>query len=201
MSLLQRQYSSAACEAFFSAIGRVPAPSVDPVGGGGPGGPAAQSPDSHYGHPVYSMGIPGLAGVAALSPRLIGTNFTLPDSNGLCVSGDVPENAVQGVALRASKKLGPAVDKSHSAFLQLSSFREVATNDFEVRLLRIPGLRFEAFWLKAPPYLPNFSADDLVYPFISFHKEIPESQIVSMTDFMKVARPLAIKEASLPRPR
>src|SRR6266542_2919283 len=173
MSLFERPTPEAARNAFRAGI----------QGGNETVGPDyPNAPEFH--HPVYAVGLRALDGGAAFSPKQVGWQFLTRDSDGRAIGGDVPQTSLDGGALTTSRMQGPAVDKALQAILTTQELDQVRRNDYEVRVLRIPGLRIEAFWLKAKPYQDRPVSDDFVFPYLSFAEEIPERQLLPMSKFV-----------------
>ena len=118
------------------------------------------------------------------------------DADGEAIGGDVPDTSLDG-EFRASHKKGPAVDKALKAILAIRDLDQVRGNDYEVRVLRIPGQRTEVFWLKAKPFQHGPVRDDLVFPYISFAKAIPEGALLPMATYVANARQLSAREIEL----
>jgi hypothetical protein len=65
---------------------------------------------------------------------------------------------------------------------------EVTEHDYELRILAIPGLLTECFWLK---WLPENPDRDLIVPFATAQKELMPLHPYSAGDFLKIVGPLA----------
>jgi len=73
---------------------------------------------------------------------------------------------------------------------QLSALRFVKAlvpDDYELRLLTIPALSIEVFWLKAPPT----GAPDFVVAVDLRNSELPDRTLIPIDTFLETVRPLA----------
>jgi hypothetical protein len=86
---------------------------------------------------------------------------------------------------------GLRVSDALMATQPLSSLPEVANNDYELRVLAVPGLNLEAFWLAAQ----NAGSPDLIVPFPAGPEQpIPALRAQNpykMVTFLALIRPLA----------
>ena len=80
---------------------------------------------------------------------------------------------------------GPAVTAGLRVARELKTLPEAADGKYEIRLLTIPGLLTEAFWLKSLDGKP-----DLIVPF-STEQELRLGYPYSIEKFLKIMRPLA----------
>ena len=83
---------------------------------------------------------------------------------------------------------GPRVAEALQAAAAVAALPEVRAADYELRLLRIPGLLIEAFWL-----VSQSGGADLVVPFLTLNKQLQLSRPYPLTDFMNVVQPLATR--------
>jgi hypothetical protein len=148
---------------------------------------------------IYALSVEELANDAVdLSPEAVGWYFVGTDSTGDIVAGEVP--VTSGVPdssqpLTASLSFGSAVCEALKAYDQVKTHPELQAQPYQPRWLRIPGLRIEAFWLKAAPFDDHLGDDDRLYACRAFQPEL-KSRLVSGREFREIAQKLAA--ASLP---
>jgi len=129
-----------------------------------------------------------------LAPRAVGWHFVAVDERGL-VAGDVPnlpDRTDRGEQLTTSLTFGLVVEAAWKAYGQVRKLPEVQSQSFELRTLRITGLRIDAFWLKAAPFDGRLYEKDRLYAFLAFQKEL-KNKLVSARDFLEIVRKLAAK--------
>jgi hypothetical protein len=80
---------------------------------------------------------------------------------------------------------GPAVTAALNAARELKTLPEAADGKYQIRLLTIPGLLTEAFWLKSQDSKP-----DLIVPF-STAQELRLGHPYPVEKFLKIMQPLA----------
>jgi hypothetical protein len=148
-----------------------------------------------YSVPVYSLGLRGLAREEGLSgARKIGWYFLTtqgPDA----VSGDVPDQPMATEAPTASRARGPTIAAALNAYGGLAALEQVAQTQFAPRLLRIPGLLIEAYWLKA-------ASDrlDCVVPFLTYAPELRVQVALPRAEFEGIVQGLAKRQLALRNP-
>jgi hypothetical protein len=92
---------------------------------------------------------------------------------------------------------GERVSAALVASQDLVHLPDVATNDYELRLLAIPGLNLEVFWLVAQ----SAGAVDLIIPFPATQHVIPmppSLNAYSIVTFLALIRPLAGSLLTMP---
>ena len=147
--------------------------------------PGDPSPDNlrqqQYWQWTFTLGLEELAKANAKLPdAAVGWRYEIGDGSGQALSATVDsKNKLVGLSR------GPAVSSSLSVASELRTLPEAAEDDYEIRLLTIPGLLTEAFWLKSLDNKP-----DLIVPFSTaqklrlghpYHSEV----------FLNIMRPLA----------
>jgi hypothetical protein len=92
---------------------------------------------------------------------------------------------------------GERVSAALVASRELVHLPDVATNDYELRLLAIPGLNLEVFWLVAQ----TAGSVDLIIPLPAMPQVIPpppSSSCFSIVTFLALIRPLAGSALTMP---
>jgi hypothetical protein len=120
------------------------------------------------GHPVYNLGLDALAARRPLAEASQTAWRYLVDTGGAAVvSTEVSVDAAGQPIAFAQVNEGPFVAATARALDQVEQRTEVATGNYEIRLLKVPALYVVALWLKdlegdrdlvipldpAPPYL------------------------------------------------
>jgi hypothetical protein len=141
--------------------------------------------------PIYTLGIRVLA-QGGTSAGQVGWHCLCPTSKGTSIGCDVPY-VNSAPDLRASQSQGSAIDSAAAALDWISEHPEIERTGeaYECRLLRIPGLLIEAFWLKAPPYNNGLASHDFVVPFHTYEKGLMAKRLWPMAEFLNIVRPLA----------
>jgi hypothetical protein len=116
-------------------------------------------------------------------------------------AGTSPAKTVMGRVSRRQSSLpwrltgvyyGDRVYAARQASLALEQLDEVRAADYEVRVLSIPGLNLEAFWLTAQ----NPGPADLVVPFPASPNQklkiLNQKVVYSLPTFLGTIRPLAL---------
>jgi len=167
-------------------------------------GPVGKPVGQLLGLPVFVLSTRDLAGgnVASRAKR-VGWQVLSSSDTGGTISGELPEGALAGVRRVASRLQGPAVERAWSVYRQAIKLDQVLKDDYDPRILRIPGLHLEVFWLRHKPDQPNLEQLDLDYivAFHTFELELSAQAIVSMREFLRIARPLADQKRGFGIPR
>ena len=135
------------------------------------------------GNHVFTLGLQEIAdGVALDAAQRIGWQFLI--SGQAMAAVDVSESALQPpVVTRLAE--GNAVTDMATARKSLENLSQIQTSDYELRLLRIPGLRIDAFWLKS---LAGMGDWVVVYRTIGNDFK---GHVFPVSDFMAAIRNLA----------
>lgn len=174
MPLNPEPFPDDAQAAFLMALGDQP-----------PGGPLHSTP-------VYAVTLGRLAsGEGLRGAQKVGWHFMTTQEQ-KSVSGDVPDAPVANQPLAASVSQGPTIAAIWNAYEQLAGLQEVVQQQFKPRILRIPGLHTEAFWLKS-------ESDDLDYlvPFLTFARELRDPVPLTRAKFEEIVQGLANRQLSL----
>ncbi len=128
--------------------------------------PGDPSPDNlrqqQYWQWTFTLGLEELAKANAKLPgAAVGWRYVIGDGSGQALSATVDsKNKLVGLSR------GPAVSSSLNVASELRTLPEAAEDDYEIRLLTIPGLLTEAFWLKSK----DNKKSDLIVPFFTAQK-------------------------------
>ena len=97
-------------------------------------------------HDVYFLGLSDLAeGVRLDAATLAGRRFIVMDGDKPIASAELADQG-SGVAFQANE--GPYVESTAAAIARAETDPELANDDYEIRVLRIPALYFMGLWLK-----------------------------------------------------
>jgi hypothetical protein len=156
-----------------------------------PGGP----PPGHDPQQVFVLGLSDLAtqpGTAAA--RQDGWRLFAGNSQGKTCLGRVVQLPTGGWKL-TSCFWGDRVWFALLASQALGTLAAVLPADYELRVLRIPGLNLEAFWLVAQP--PGFG--DLIVPFQANIPGLTKSGTIAIADFLSTIGPMVKQRMSSPQ--
>jgi len=154
-----------------------------------------------YTFPIYNLTARDVLSNANLSTaaRLLGYRyFAHGDSPEAVVAGDVDASSTRVTAL----SYGSSVQKTLVAKKGLDEqpdLEDPVASNYEPRLLRIPGLYVEAFWLKP---LSAGGQADLIVPYHTLIEDLDPAKPISVQDFFDKVSPLAeqaLKEGDAPR--
>ncbi len=146
--------------------------------------------DRHCAHPVYTVGLAQLANnefpdACSCSGWRFLINCRYGD--GLCATvanqdGDQPE--FFGISR------GPQATVAVRAKSDLETLSDVkcTEHEHELRFLSVPGLLLDAFWLNSCDSDPG---NDRIVPFFTARKEFQSMHAYAVSEFKKVAVPLA----------
>ncbi len=155
-----------------------------------------------YAHPLYYIPAESLLDDASVLCKFACWQFLAVDVDGEAFAGEVSTmaNGEYETAIVRGSAVGEALRASEQV-KDLAPAR--SSTPYQLRKLRLPALRIEAFWLKADPFDDGIGDADVVYPYITFEKKLKKA-VLGMSDFLKIARGLAEIEAradSAPRPK
>ena len=144
--------------------------------------------------PIYVLSLKDLTNDDPdLEPRAAGWHFVAVDARGL-VAGEVPnlpDKTKSSERLTTSLTFGLLVEEAWKAYSQVRKHPKLQRQSYELRGLRIHGLRIDAFWLKAAPFDGRLYKKDWLYAFLAFQKEL-KNQLVPASAFLKTVRELAV---------
>jgi len=143
---------------------------------------------------VFTLDLKAAANnTGSIDPASAGWRFFAGTKVNKTVLGRVSRHGASHAWKLTSLFYGDRVWDAYTASLALDSAppAQVATADYELRLLALPGLNLEAFWLEAK----TPGSVDLVLPFPAAPNQLIEalngSPVYSMPDFLDAIRPVA----------
>jgi hypothetical protein len=145
----------------------------------------------HDGQEVFVLSLTDAAYNGGVSAAVSsGWRFFAGSAPGKILMGKVARRKVSDWKLTAAF-YGDRVWAANEASKALDRLPEVQSSDYELRVLTVPGLNLEVFWLVAQ----SASADDLVVPFpMKPHQPIDvlnQDAVFTMANFLAAIRPLA----------
>ena len=156
-------------------------------------GPAASGP-TLLPQQVFTLDLKAAAtNTGSIDPNPAGWRFFAGTEVNKTVLGRVSRHGNSQVWKLTSLFYGDRVWDAYTASLALDSAppAQVATADYELRLLALPGFNLEAFWLEAK----TPGSVDLVLPFPAKPNQLIEalngSAVYRMPDFLDAIRPVA----------
>jgi hypothetical protein len=144
-------------------------------------------PLEQFWFPIYVLAAPSLnAANLPMEARASGWQSLIADSRQTLVAAEVSVPAGARPVMRSVSQEPEVADYVRWA-RQLGPIAEQHTlmDDYETRLLRIPSLSTEVFWLKAPA-----GKSDLVVPFHTLIRELRTMQVQIGPEFLKTLSPL-----------
>jgi hypothetical protein len=127
-----------------------------------------------------------LAGEGIRGAKSAGWRFLAGSPLGPAIAGDVIEPGQGAQPKMTSVSRDPLISRAIRAIHEVETLPEVQTSDYELLVLRIPGLLVEAFWLKS-----RTGAPDLMVPVLTRSRKLEAMRAYALDDFMDVARGLA----------
>jgi hypothetical protein len=172
---------------FLNLAGPVAGPSVPGGGPGVPGGIFLH--DLH----IFTLGLRDIvngAGIEDAKPA--GWRFlTGNPSSGDALSGDViqpPADAPNAAPMMTGVSKDPLVGAAIQAIHEVETLPEVQDKNYDLQVLRIPGLLIEAFWLKS-----HEDGGDLIVPVLTRARELQRMKAYPVAEFLNIIRPMTTK--------
>ncbi|HTR34697.1 MAG TPA: hypothetical protein VMH80_02270 [Bryobacteraceae bacterium] len=139
-------------------------------------------------HWVFTLALPELLGNGGgiAKAKAAGWRF-LASSGNDTAAAELSEPPPGGRPLKVrSFARGPQFLQAIHAAREVEGLPQASDQHYELRVLRVPGLLMEGFWLKA-----QGTGEDYVVPYV-----VPEGQreyrrVLSMSEFLNTVRPLA----------
>jgi len=140
---------------------------------------------------IFTLGLRDIAnGLESVKPA--GWRFLAGHPPGEVLAADVTE-AIPGSGTNAVPKM---TSLSHDSLIggairaihEVETLPELQGHNYELRVLRIPGLLIEAFWLKSLD-----GGDDLVVPVLTRGAELKAMRAYPIAQFLEIARPMVAK--------
>lgn len=144
--------------------------------------------------PVYVLGLRALIkGRGVADAKLVGYQMLTSYEGGAAVAAEVPR-----YGKGASRTTGPAADAALEAYRKVQKLKEIEASAYEPRILRIPALRIEAFWLNASGKVGHDK--DWVVPYHTYFQELLRKSLVPLPKFLSSLKPFAQRELERARP-
>lgn len=125
-------------------------------------------------HPVYSVALQDVAdGLLLSSAKLVSWRYLLLTGSDITASIEISESEQDGQLEFTHLNHGPFVAGTVDTIAFAESLSEVQAHDYELRLLKIPGLYIIALWLHGPSdiLVPLAPMPDLVTPNSHYSEE------------------------------
>ncbi|HTM49833.1 MAG TPA: hypothetical protein VL285_14160 [Bryobacteraceae bacterium] len=139
---------------------------------------------------IHTLGLQDLAGAAGIAAaEHAGWRFMAGGALTQPIAGDVTVPPFNRPPKLISLMHGPQVPEFLHIAYSLMSRLEAQPNrldTYELRILSVPGLLVEAFWLKTPDV-----ETDLVVPYRNLVSELEGKPVFTMTEFLSIVKPLA----------
>jgi hypothetical protein len=108
-------------------------------------------------HDIYALGLADLAGGASIeAAERVGRRVLVLDGDQAIASAEL---AIRDDESALQVNEGPYVESTAAAIRRADQDPDLANDDYEIRVLRVPALYFMALWLK-----PDRGGDDLMIP-------------------------------------
>jgi hypothetical protein len=144
-----------------------------------------------YSQKVYSLGLQQIVnGPSPGDDLFVGWRYLLEINADLGVAGQVSQQS--GPPSYAGLSYGPKTAKAVRATREVETLAGLPDGAYELRVLRIPGLLVDSFWLRSNP-----AGSDKVVPYDAIIEEVQEMYIYEMKDFLERVRLLAQKNMAL----
>src|SRR2546429_2368554 len=180
MALIKPAASDEVRRALIAAIADFVEPD-DPLG------PALHK--AELGLHIFTLGLSNIANQEGFADaKSAGWRFLAGSSVGEAIAGDVMEIPPGTAPRMTSVSHDPLVGRAIQAVHELESLPEVHDQDYELNVVRIPGLLIEAFWLKSRGKGP-----DLVIPVLTRETGLKRMKPYPMEQFLTEVEPLVEK--------
>jgi hypothetical protein len=147
--------------------------------------------------PVYVLSLRALMkGRGMGDAKLVGYQM-LTSYGGRPVMAEV---ALDGQAGRrcASRITGPVADAALTSYRKVEKLKEIKGKTYEPRMLRIPALRIDAFWLRGSDDAGH--DQDWIVPYHTYSQELLRKTVVRLPAFLATIQPLVQREVQRARP-
>jgi len=135
-------------------------------------------------HPVYAVGLEQIVQGELLSAAsLVAWRYLLLDDQQVQCAVEVDVRADDGQLNFSHINRGPFVANSVQSITVAETLAPVQQNDYELRLLKIPGLYLLALWLHGP--------DEIILPIAPSISGLVANVPYSESDLLTVLQPMA----------
>jgi hypothetical protein len=166
-------------------------------------------PEQHNMQLIYALGLQDLRATGLQNARKVGWRFLAGSGLRQAVAANVTETENEPPQMTALTR-GPEIASAIRAAQRIrDDFPQIkdAPCEYELRVLKIPGILLEVFWLKChdsdPPPPPKTGGNpdaastaktggDLVVPYFAlFCDDLNVMRVLQVDDFLKIAKQLA----------
>jgi hypothetical protein len=136
---------------------------------------------------VYVLGLQQIAdGQGPAEQNLAGWRFLTDIAPDLATASEVRMTSDDQPPVFANLSYGPRIAKAVAASGTIETLADLPQGNFELRLLSIPGLLTDAFWLRSAD-----GSNDYVAPYDTVNQGLQEFYVYRMDDFLNIIRPRA----------
>jgi hypothetical protein len=138
-------------------------------------------------HPVYDLRADAIARGGGLETAgLSGVRYLVGDGNRTVAAAEVSVDDSGSATVLANVNYGPYVEATVQGLTEVARQNTVASEAYEVRLLRFSALYLMALWLKA-----DSGGADIIYPLSPAPTGLNAGEAYSPEALMEIIRPLA----------
>ncbi len=131
-------------------------------------------------HRFYVLGLPQIIdGTPPGDQNLAGWRYLVNVASDLAVAGVII--LTNGAPVFAGAAYGRQLAQDVAAFARVGASREAADETYEMRLLRMPGILVDAYWLHASA--ETDTAKDWVFPYRTISKGLDPRKSYRMNQF------------------
>jgi len=135
---------------------------------------------------IYALGLQDLVDSGLTKARKIGWRFLASSALRQAVAANLDDEPPKMTALTRGDEIASAI-RAAQRVRELSPAKD-PQYEYELRVLKIPGLLIEVFWLKAQ------NGEDLVVPYFAvFADELNVMKVLKVGEFLKIVQPMADK--------
>lgn len=146
-------------------------------------------PEQHNMQVIYALGLQDLLSTGLKNARKVGWRFLAGSALRQAVAANLAQSGEEPPQMTALTR-GPEIASAIRAAQRVRDFplAKDPQYEYELRVLKIPGVLLEVFWLKAK------SGSDLVVPyFAQFCDKLNVMRVLQADEFLDVVRPLVQK--------
>jgi hypothetical protein len=157
-----------------------------------PGDPALSDIQSgkQFAQQVFALGLnPLLEDPDLQNAKPGGWRFLTDTRSGQALSAEI-KGGGDGAPRMTGLSRGPRVSLALQAAIEVRKLPDVQRNDYELRVLAIPSLLTEAFWLRWASIQAR--GNDLFVPFYTMAKEVQTLVPFELPDLMAILKPLGV---------
>lgn len=146
-------------------------------------------PEQHNMQVIYALGLQDLMKCGLSKARKVGWRFLACSALRQAVAANlaqVDDEPPQMTALTRGTEIASAI-RAAQRVREFAPAKDTQ-NEYELRVLKIPGLLIEVFWLKAR------NGNDLVVPYFAlFCDQLNVMRVLQLDEFLNIVKPLAQK--------